>query len=237
MEFKLALIEDEEKMRTIIVKILNQAVDEEQSLQIDVYKDAESFLSSEKNYDVLVSDIELPGKSGMELGRILKKENRKLWLVFLTAYAEFAADSYVLDAYQYILKRDMKERLPIILNQLINEKRQAEKEFLWIGNVTDQKKIYYRDIVYIVKLKGQKYTEFVTKKNVYKERISLWQVEEQINHPAFVSVGRSWIININHIARIRSDEIYLENGEIIRVSRDQIQEVKKKITKYWRNIK
>ena len=34
-----------------------------------------------------------------------------------------------------------------------------------------------------------------------------------------------------------SEEIHLENGEIIRVSREQIQEVKKKITEYWRNAK
>ncbi len=237
MEFKLALIEDEVKMQTAIVDLLKRSVDESQNLRIDVYKDAESFLDGGKDYEVLLSDIELPGKSGMELGRMLKQRNRELCLIFLTAYAEFAADSYVLEAYQYILKRDMNERLPIVLNQLIEEKKREEKDFLWIGSATDQKKLCYKDIICVSKLKGQKYTEFVTKDDIYKERISLWQVEEQLKHPMFVSVGRSWIVNADHIARIRSEEIHLENGEIIRVSREQIQEVKKKITEYWRNAK
>lgn len=76
------------------------------------------------------------GKAGFDLGRILKAEQKDICLVFLTSYAEFAVDSYVLEAYQYILKRDMKERLPAVLQKIYQEKQKESQNFFWIGGVT-----------------------------------------------------------------------------------------------------
>ncbi len=78
-----------------------------QDVITEIYKTAEEFLEVKKHYDVVISDIDLPGKSGIDLGRILKAEQKDICLVFLTSYAEFAVDSYVLEAYQYILKKEI----------------------------------------------------------------------------------------------------------------------------------
>lgn len=98
-----------------------------EDITTEIYKTAEEFLEVKKHYDVVISDIDLPGKSGIDLGRILKAEQKDICLVFLTSYAEFAVDSYVLEAYQYILKRDMKERLPAVLQKIYQEKQKRAR--------------------------------------------------------------------------------------------------------------
>ena len=193
--FQIAMIEDEEHTRQEVERLISREFEKlkVQDITTEIYKTAEEFLEVKKHYDVVISDIDLPGKSGIDLGRILKAEQKDICLVFLTSYAEFAVDSYVLEAYQYILKRDMKERLPAVLQKIYQEKQKESQNFFWIGGVTDQRKLYHKDIICIRKVKGQKYVEFVMVNGAYKERLALHQIFEDLKSPAFIFAGRSYI--------------------------------------------
>lgn len=232
------MIEDEEHTRKEVAELISREFEKLQAQDVitEIYKTAEEFLKVREHYDVVISDIDLPGKSGIEMGRILKTEQKDLCLVFLTSYAEFAVDSYVLEAYQYILKRDMKERLPVVLQKIYQEKQKESQNFLWVGGVTDQRKLYYKDIICIRKVKGQKYVEVVTVNGAYKERLALHQIFEDLKSSAFIFAGRSHIINIDHVDRITTDAVYLEDGIKIQAGAEIIQDVKAQIMEYWRNV-
>lgn len=234
--FQIAIIEDEERTRQEVSNLIGQVFLDTKDIETEVYKDAEEFLKENKKYDVIISDIDLPGKSGIELGRILKSERKDICLVFLTSYAEFAVDSYVLEAYQYILKKDMKERLPDVLKKIYRDKQKEMQNFIWIGGVTDRRKLYYKDIICIRKIKGQKYVEFVTENGAYKERMNLHQIFEELKDPAFIFAGRSCIANIMHVVRITTDAVYLEKEMEIQASSEVIREVKELIMEYWRSV-
>ena len=107
------------------------------------------------------------------------------------------------------MKRDIKERLPAVLRKIYQEKQKESQNFLWIGGVTDQRKLYHKDIICIRKVKGQKYVEFVMVNGAYKERLALHQIFEDLKSPAFIFAGRSHIINIDHVDRITTDAVYL----------------------------
>ena len=130
--FQIAMIEDEEHTRQEVERLISREFEKlkVQDITTEIYKTAEEFLEVKKHYDVVISDIDLPGKSGIDLGRILKAEQKDICLVFLTSYAEFAVDSYVLEAYQYILKQDLEFRLPGVAEQLIEKLQKQKKEFL-----------------------------------------------------------------------------------------------------------
>lgn len=129
----------------------------------------------------------------------------------------------------------MKERLPAVL-QKIYQKRKREPEFLLDRWVTDQRKLYHKDIICIRKVKGQKYVEFVMVNGAYKERLALHQIFEDLKSPAFIFAGRSYIINIDHVDRITTDAVYLEDGIKIQAGAETIQDVKTRIMEYWRNV-
>ncbi|OLA18988.1 MAG: hypothetical protein BHW17_10050 [Dorea sp. 42_8] len=102
--------------------------------------------------------------------------------------------------------------------------------------MTDQRKLYHKDIICIRKVKGQKYVEFVMVNGAYKERLALHQTFEDLKNPSFVFVGRSHIINIDHVDRITTDAVYLEDGIKIQAGAETIQDVKTRIMEYWRNV-
>ena len=102
--------------------------------------------------------------------------------------------------------------------------------------MTDRRKLYHKDIICIRKVKGQKYVEFVMVNGAYKERLSLHQTFEDLKNLSFVFVGRSHIINIDHVDRITTDAVYLEDGIKIQAGAETIQDVKTRIMEYWRNV-
>ncbi len=80
----------------------------------------------------------------------------------------------------------MKERLPAVLQKIYQEKQKESQNFFWIGGVTDQRKLYHKDIICIRKVKGQKYVEFVMVNGAYKKNV--WRcirLFEDLKNPSF----------------------------------------------------
>lgn len=230
----IAVVEDEVEIRKEIIKNINRGIRNKNTVKIDWYANAEEFFGEKKEYGIIISDIELPGLNGLELGKRIKQQNAETYLVYLTSYEKFACESYIIEAYQYILKSDMEERLPRLIDKIVSIIEKNEKEYIKIGTNQNWNKLYYKDIVYIEKVKGSKYANYVTTKGQYMERISLNQVLENICSSEFILIDRSHVVNINHINRLWKNSVYMDNGDAIPISRVQSMEIKEKITKFWR---
>ncbi len=69
-----------------------------------------------------------------------------------------------------------------------------------IGTPTAKERVYYRDIIYVEKEKGSKYICYITEYGIYKERITLKKLSEELTSDEFILVERGYIINVTHIA-------------------------------------
>lgn len=156
---KIATIEDEENIRQEIVRYIKKGIGSIEGVEVDVYESAERYLLVGGRYDLVISDIELPGISGLELGKRIKENNPDVYLVFLTSHSEFASESYIIEAYQYILKKDIEERLSPLIERVVHEIKKDYEEYRWVGTNQRKIKIYHKDIVCIQKIKGSKYAE------------------------------------------------------------------------------
>ena len=158
-----------------------------------------------------------------------------MYIVFITSYEEYAAESYRIEAYQYILKQDLEFRLPGVAEQLIEKLQKQKNEFCIIRDGTEQVKLLYKDILYLYKSKGTKYVNYVTTQGVVRERTSLENALKMLNSRQFLLVERGYAVNIKQICRVSGDTIYLEKGYEVPVSKARLAEVKREINLYWRN--
>lgn len=157
---KIAIVEDENEIMTVIHSTMEHILEEYPHSRIVCFCCAEDFLrelDEGEVYDIALLDIELPNMNGIELGRVIRDKYSNIRTVFLTAYSEFAAESYEIEAYQYILKSHMNLRLPKVVGNLCNVILEEQSKYRWIGNQQNRKKIYYCDIICVRKIKGAKY--------------------------------------------------------------------------------
>lgn len=235
---KIAVIDDEEQIRKLILRNIKKTVQEHHDIEISTYASGTSFweeLQNGKTPDILFTDIQMQTLDGVELGKRARKMCPDMYIVFITSYEEYAAESYRIEAYQYILKQDLEFRLPGVVRQLTERLRKKEKEFCIIKDGTEQVKLFYKDILYLYKSKGAKYVNYVTAQCVVRERNSLENALKTLDNRQFLLVERGYAVNIKKISRLSGDTIYLEKGYEVQVSKARLAEVKREINLYWRN--
>lgn len=231
---KIAIVDDEEQTREQILRTLTENIQEQHKVEIKLYASGESFfeeIQKGEAADILFTDIQMQQLDGVELGKLVRRLCPDMYIVFITSYEEYAAESYRIEAYQYILKQDLEFRLPGVAEQLIEKLQKQKKKFCIIKDGTEQVKLLYKDI----KSKGAKYVNYVTTQGVVRERTSLENALKMLNNKQFLLVERGYAVNIKQICRVSGDTIYLEKGYEVPVSKARLAEVKQEINLYWRN--
>ena len=84
---------------------------QDQDIQIFEFANGESLLSSGQNFDVILMDLKLPGKNGMEIIKQLRREKSRCQVIFITSFQEYALQAFQVDAVHYLLKPITDENL------------------------------------------------------------------------------------------------------------------------------
>jgi two-component system LytT family response regulator len=190
--------------------------------------------------DLLFLDIEMPGKSGIQLAEELIAKNIQCQIIFTTAYNSYAIKAFRLSAIDYLLK-------PIQENQLIdavqkvekhlNLKQENERLSILAKNLSSDKK----EVVCLPLQSGYEYIpldeiEYLEADGSYVRVILTNQKQKVISKnlkyfeqtlqdfPQFLRVHRSFLVNMNHlISYSKSDggSITLLSQKVISISRER----------------
>ena len=83
-------------------------------------------------YRIAFLDVDMPQVNGIALGGQLRHRNPDICLVYVSAYLAFALDGYKVNAYRYILKRDVAKQLPSCLEDIYASMMQAGTKTLTV---------------------------------------------------------------------------------------------------------
>lgn len=119
---KLLLIDDDPSMVRLLTRIIERSFKEEIELKsLLIPKEARAWIENEV-VDILLTDLEMPGVSGLELLRCAKRRNACTQVLFITGHSRLDALSDALEfgATDYLLK-------PLDHAELIEVVRQAHR--------------------------------------------------------------------------------------------------------------
>ena len=129
-QLSILLVEDEIKLNKIIkdeLTAINYKVDAAfDGLNAEV-------LFNKNKYNLVLLDISLPGKSGLELCKIFREKNKKMPIIMLTAFGEIQdkVDAFNLGADDYMVKpfhfEELFARMKVLLKR-VDEKANGDSE-------------------------------------------------------------------------------------------------------------
>ncbi|MDQ7789745.1 MAG: response regulator, partial [Clostridia bacterium] len=70
-------------------------------------------------YSILFLDISMPGMNGLELGAAIQEMEKPPYVIFVTAYDEYALRAFDVNAIDYILKPIEENRLRMAVNKVL----------------------------------------------------------------------------------------------------------------------
>lgn len=235
---RVAIVDDNQEIVDLVYKIVVDKMGKNQE-QLDNIKcftkpvTLRYELEEKRQYDLYLLDVEMPGVNGIELAKYIRKVQENAYIVFLTSHPEFAIYSYDLSiqAYQYILKGKMKTTLPYVLEKIQNNLKNKTEQFLVIHNNIRYEKIDHQKIIRMYK--EGKNTVIVTDNEIHKKRSTLEKVLKELEGSSFIQIERGSIVNIERIDKILRNEVHMDNGDILEISRANVKSVKQRINQYW----
>lgn len=129
MDERILIIEDEETLRESLKRVFQR-----EGYQVEAVESAEPALElyEETNYDLILTDIILPGITGIELLKRVKEINPEQIIIIMTAFAslETAVETLRAGAYDYIVKPIIHEELKQIVKNALRQKSLQKENIL-----------------------------------------------------------------------------------------------------------
>lgn len=189
--------------------------------------------------ELVFLDINIPGLNGLELARTLNNFKVKPKIIFITAYKRYAVEAFELEAFDYIMKPYLEERIVNTLNKLSANKQLLNEENS--NNIKDtmtEKRIKLKEKSGLVVLNSDdiymceaddKETIVYTKDKKYVILDCISDIYKELPKDKFSKTHRSYVVNISKIKNVipagnSKYKLILDNEELeCWVSRSQIK--------------
>ena len=233
---KVIIIDDEAPARELIRHYLLTYPD------IDIVGEADNGFTAmklirEQNPQLIFLDVQMPKLTGFEM---LELMDILPAIIFSTAFDQYAIRAFELNAVDYLLKPYSKERFDAAMQKAlarIQSGTATQPELQIFKNsvappsgtltriaVKDRQQIHVIPVndIDFIEADGD-YVKLHTAKSAYLKEKTMKYFEENLSPGQFIRIHRSFIVNVNEVAKIElyekeSYRVHLKSGEILKAS-------------------
>ena len=123
-----------------------------EDFRVECFESADKMLDliEEKEYfpDLILMDIYMPDKMGIDAARELRQMGNRCRLVFLTTSREHALDAFEVEAVQYLVKPLSKEKMYALLDRFVREMEEARKKYILLRTEGVVQRVAVDDITF-----------------------------------------------------------------------------------------
>lgn len=188
-----------------------------------------------RKFDIYLLDIIMPNYDGINMGRIIRKEDENACIIYLTSSLDFALESYKVSALQYLIKPISEEILFSVLERAVT-----------ILNIENSMRLIVRTRDGLTAIPHRKiaWVEYVNHSVCVhlNDDTMIWSVSlresfdstmaELLKNNRFIKCHMSYILNMDFIQSITAHDFLLEDKTIIPISRKNYKVVKKEYIDY-----
>jgi two-component system LytT family response regulator len=216
MQLRVVIVDDEDLARAVVREYLAGTPDVEVVAECANGFEAVKAVS-ELQPDVLILDVQMPKLNGFE---VLELVGRDVAVVFVTAFDQYAIRAFEVHAVDYLLKPFGAERLGAAIDR-VRERlgrgetlpvkelaaAQASQEPARRILVRDGPRVHVLPIEKIDYIQAQDdYVCFRCEGKEYLKEQTLGDLESSLDPAKFVRIHRSYVLNLDRLARVETDE-------------------------------
>lgn len=178
-------------------------------------------------------DFEDEDCNGIDIARKLREVNDRALLFFVTNYIDYAPAGYEVQAFRYILKRDMPDVLERYIMQGMEQFADG-KEFLRLQSKDEIIDIPLEQITFLEVMDHS--VSVHAGAQTFELSTTLSKLEERLEAHGFLRIHKSFLANMRHIRKFRSRECLLDDGTALAVSERSYSQQKEKYL-LWKGLK
>lgn len=238
---KIAVCDDD----TIMTEFIGEAVLSEYSkydndVTVDNVDNCTMLQTADYHYDIIFLDIDMPDISGFDIAERLNRDSRGALIIFVTSHDELVYSSIKFKPFRFIRKTYLENELPeaaAASAAAIHSSQNSEKlKFRTKNGETELelKKIVFLEIYdhnILVHTADNKTIQCTGNLSAYEQRLSEMS---RLSDCEFVRPHKSYLVNCLFIDNVRVNEILLDSGMVVPLSRYRAKDVKTRYLNYLR---
>jgi Response regulator of the LytR/AlgR family len=228
---KLALVDDDKTTTDLLNDYIKRFEKEnEMMIKVAVFHNPNDFLTNySRDYDLILLDIQMPGLSGIETAKELRRMDSRVVLMFITNMAQYAINGYEVEAVDYVLKPVAYPDFSLKIQKAIRYVARNQDEKLMLNTQEGTVHLYVSDICYIEVIRH--YLVYHTLNGSYMVRGIMKEVEEALSKYHFSRSNHCYLINLEFIEAISGDIVKV-GGDDLKISRNKKNKLLMEFTRY-----
>jgi two-component system LytT family response regulator len=214
MSIKCIIIEDEKAAQEILASFISRV---EWLELLGTFDDALGALDfiKKNDPDLILLDIQIPGISGIDFLKTLKKSPQ---VIITSAYSEYALEAFELDVRDYLMKPFSFERFLKAANKIsprvepaqiyqINDPLESKNSFAFFNVSKKMVKVLFTDILYVESMR--EYVAINTGKDRVITKMSITEMEKILG-PGYLRIHRSFIVSTAKVTAFTAEEMFID---------------------------
>ena len=179
------------------------------------YASGQELLNDTDQTDILFLDVEMPGISGIDVGKQLKERNPDIIIFMETSYLEYLDDAMRFHVFRYLIKPIEKDRLYRNMEDAMELYAKIRKSDQKVSVKLQDKTITLLapEIVYIEAKNHRTY--LYTRQEEYITWDSLEDWSERLDQEKYFRSHRSYIVNMEYVTKFSKNKIELCDGKYV----------------------
>lgn len=178
--------------------------------------------------DIAFLDIDMGEINGLDVARKIRSCNQDVILIFVTNYLEYAPEGFEVQAFRYLLKQNIDEKLEEYLKEAI-ELHRANHQIVSFKIGGESISIPVEDILYVESMKRIiTFHMLKGRKEQYQFYATMAAMEEQLEPMGFLRIQKSYLVNMEYIKSLQCGQAVLSNQVTLNVSKKNYPQIKQK---------
>ena len=232
-----AIVDDDARyVNEIYAHLMRYQTEYDTPIRITSFSNGFELMSDyEPIYDILLLDIEMPHLNGMELAKSIRKSDPHAVIVFITNTAKYAINGYEVNAFDYMMKPIDYTQFAIKFKAAIEVIDKKQEMSILVPMEDGSRHIKAQEIFY-VEVRDH-WLFIITKEGEFEMLGSLKEMEEKLLDYHFVRCNKSYLINLQHVTRMRTDSVVMQGNHELKVSRAKRKEVQNAFIEYYNKMR
>ena len=231
---KIAICDDEKYYRDRIENLLKAYLQEHNlNAELVLFQSGESFISQQENlvkYDIVFLDINMNEMDGIETAMRIRRFYSSTYIIFVTAFIDYALEGYKVNAVRYIMKNTLEISVRESMDAVLEKMRHLQVGFDFLQG---RQNIYIDNLLYVESKKHKAVFYYmdvsITQYEIYDK---LDHIEQQLAAYGFLRIHKSFLVNMKHIRKISNYAVLMDWGETLPVPRLRFQAVREAFVAY-----
>ena len=228
---RIAVCDDSSLDRDLFVALLpHYFVNKPISNEIIQYENGVDLLHDVEDdmwFDIVFLDIYMNDLLGIDVAHKLRSLGYRGHIIFLTATADFAVDSYEVEALGYLLKPQSFEKLSQVMDRAI---RAMTTNTYLVKNHSKIIRVPYHEILYAESMNSKCIMHCCNDQSyvIYKR---LTTIEHELNDKRFLRCHQSYLVNMDHIHQVDS-QFTLVTGDTVAIRQRDLKSIRQAVLHY-----